>query len=296
MRDIIFGILLAAGASACFNLATVVQAGETRKVENQDTASLALLGQLVRRRRWLAGVGVQVIAVPLQLAALTIAPLAVVQPADATGLIVLLIAGQRMLGEKVGWHEYVSVAAIFVGVIGVALSGPEHSSNNAGTLSLLLALSPLALLALAPYLLRRAIPSTVMVLAAGTAFALGAFLLKILADSLLNGAWVALLLWGAAAALLAVVGLNSEQSALQVRPVARVAPIIFVLELAVPIALGPIIGGEHWPSDPAMAALLLGSLLLTIGGAFALMRSGPVSAVLVAEQQASDPGSTPTAA
>ncbi len=286
MRDIIIGILLAAGASACFNLATVVQAGETRKVKTQGAANLGLLRQLVRRKRWLAGVGVQALAIPLQLAALTIAPLAVVQPADATGLIVLLIAGQKMLGEKVGWHEVVSVAAIFLGVVGVALSGPEHSPENSGAISLLLVLAPLALIALVPYFLRRRLASVVMVLAAGTAFALTAFLMKIVADSLVANAWIALLLWGAVAGLFAILGLNSEQVALQIRTVARVAPIIFVIELALPIALGSIVGGESLPSDPAMAALLIGSLLVTVAGAFALMRSGPVNAVLEAEQAA----------
>jgi drug/metabolite transporter (DMT)-like permease len=286
VRDIVFGILLAAGASACFNFATVVQAGEARKVKSQETASLALLGLLIKRKRWLAGVAVQGIAIPLQLAALTIAPLAVVQPADATGLVVLLIAGQRMLGEKVGWREVASVAAIFLGVVGVALSGPEHSPENSGALSLLFVLAPLALLALAPYLLRRRLPSTVIVLCAGTAFALTAFLMKIVSDSLVASAWIALLVWGAVAGLFAILGLNSEQVALQIRAVARVAPIVFVIELTLPIALGSIVGGESLPGSPAMAALLVGSLLLTIAGAFALMRSGPVNAVLEAEQAA----------
>ncbi len=290
MRDIIFGILLAAGASACFNFATVVQAGEARKVKSQETASLALLGLLIKRKRWLAGVAVQGLAIPLQLAALTIAPLAVVQPADATGLVILLIAGQRMLGEKVGWREVASVVAIFLGVVGVALSGPEHSPENSGALSLLFVLAPLALLALAPYFLRRRLPSTVIVLCAGTAFALTAFLMKIVADSLVAGAWIALLVWGAVAGLFAILGLNSEQVALQIRAVAAVAPIVFVIELTLPIALGSIVGGESLPGSPAMAALLVGSLLLTIAGAFALMRSGPVNAVLEAEQAADDDG------
>lgn len=286
MRDIIIGILLAAGASACFNFATVVQAGETRKLERQGPASLGLLRQLMKRKRWLAGVGVQATAIPLQLAALTVAPLAVVQAADATGLIVLLVAGQKMLGEKVGWHEVVSVAAIFLGVTGVALSGPEHSPENSGTTALLLVLAPLALLALAPYVLRRRLASVVMVLAAGTGFALTAFLMKIVADSLIANAWFALVLWGLLAALFAVLGLSSEQFALQVRTVARVAPIIFVIELALPIVLGSVVGGESLPSDPALAALLIGSLVLTVAGTFSLMRSGPVNAVLEAEQAA----------
>ena len=102
----------------------------------------------------------------------------------------------------------------------------------------------------------------------------------------LSSQWIALITWGGAAALIAVLGLNIEQSALQVRPVAHVAPIIFVLELALPIALGAIVGGENWPTDPARNAILLASLLLSVGGAFSLMRSGPVAAVLVAEQEA----------
>jgi drug/metabolite transporter (DMT)-like permease len=214
----------------------------------------------------------------------------VVQPADATGLVILLIAGQRMLGEKVGWREVASVVAIFLGVVGVALSGPEHSPENSGALSLLFVLAPLALLALAPYFLRRRLPSTVIVLCAGTAFALTAFLMKIVADSLVAGAWIALLVWGAVAGLFAILGLNSEQVALQIRAVAAVAPIVFVIELTLPIALGSIVGGESLPGSPAMAALLVGSLLLTIAGAFALMRSGPVNAVLEAEQAADDDG------
>jgi hypothetical protein len=63
-----------------------------------------------------------------------------------------------------------------------------------------------------------------------------------------------------------------------------------VIELTLPIALGSIVGGESLPGSPAMAALLVGSLLLTIAGAFALMRSGPVNAVLEAEQAADDDG------
>ena len=125
-----------------------------------------------------------------------------------------------------------------------------------------------------------------IVLCAGTAFALTAFLMKIVADSLVAGAWIALLVWGAVAGLFAILGLNSEQVALQIRAVAAVAPIVFVIELTLPIVLGSIVGGESLPESPAMAALLVGSLLLTIAGAFALMRSGPVNAVLEAEQAA----------
>ena len=95
MSDSVLGILLAAAASSCFNLAIVVQAREARAVGREHSMQLSLLGQLARRRRWLAGLALSALAVPLQTLALTLAPLSVVQPADAVGLVVLLVAGWR---------------------------------------------------------------------------------------------------------------------------------------------------------------------------------------------------------
>ena len=43
---------------------------------------------------------------PLQVLALSLAPLVVVQPALAMGLIVLLVLAERMLGEHAGRYEY----------------------------------------------------------------------------------------------------------------------------------------------------------------------------------------------
>ena len=68
--------------------------------------------------RWLAGIGLSILGWPLQLVALLLAPLVVVQPALACGLIVLLFAAERMLHEKAGRYEYRAMAAIMVGVAG----------------------------------------------------------------------------------------------------------------------------------------------------------------------------------
>lgn len=286
MSDLVFGVLLAVVASSCFNLAIVVQATEARGVSREHALKLSLLAQLAKRRRWLAGLALGALAVPLQTAALLLAPITVVQPADAAGLVVLLVAGVRMLGEPVGRREILAVAAIAVGVVGVSLAGVETSDQHGPAGTLALVLGPLALFALVPYLLRsRGVPGALMVASAGVSFAIGAFALKLIADSLHTQAWLELLGWGAVAAVFAILGMGGEMSALQVRTVARVAPIIFALELAIPVALGPIAGGEPWPSDPAKIALIVGSLLVVIGGAVSLMRAGPVEAMLEAEHE-----------
>ena len=287
MSDSVLGILLAAAASSCFNLAIVVQAHEARAVGREHSMRLSLLGQLARRRRWLAGLALSALAVPLQTLALTLAPLSVVQPADAVGLIVLLVAGSRMLGERVGRREVLCVGAIAAGVVFVTLAGAKHSDSSASALTLALVLGPLALLAVAPYLLGdRRVPSWAMVVGAGLAFAIGAFSLKLIADAVSTGEWIALAAAGALAGAMALLGMNGEMSALQVRPVAAVAPVIFAIELGVPVVLGPLVGGESWPTDPARLASLLCGLALTIGGAVLLMRSRTVVAVMEAEHAA----------
>ena len=287
MSDSVLGILLAAAASSCFNLAIVVQAREARAVGREHSMRLSLLGQLARRRRWLAGLALSALAVPLQTLALTLAPLSVVQPADAVGLIVLLVAGSRMLGERVGRREVLCVGAIAAGVVFVTLAGAKHSDSSASALTLALVLGPLALLAVAPYLLGdRRVPSWAMVVGAGLAFAIGAFSLKLIADAVSTGEWIALAVAGALAGAMALLGMNGEMSALQVRPVAAVAPVIFAIELGVPVVLGPLVGGESWPTEPARLASLLCGLALTIGGAVLLMRSRTVVAVMEAEHAA----------
>jgi len=287
VSDSVLGILLAAAASSCFNLAIVVQAREARAVGREHSMRLSLLGQLARRRRWLAGLALSALAVPLQTLALTLAPLSVVQPADAVGLIVLLVAGSRMLGERVGRREVLCVGAIAAGVVLVTLAGAKHSDSSASALTLALVLGPLALLAVAPYLLGdRRVPSWAMVVGAGLAFAIGAFSLKLIADAVSTGEWIALAVAGALAGAMALLGMNGEMSALQVRPVAAVAPVIFAIELGVPVVLGPLVGGESWPTDPARLASLLCGLALTIGGAVLLMRSRTVVAVMEAEHAA----------
>jgi hypothetical protein len=83
------GLFLAALASALFNAAVVLQAMEFREVASEHGLRLSLLGRLARRPRWLRGIGLSVAAVSLQILALTLARLTVVQPADAAGLVLL---------------------------------------------------------------------------------------------------------------------------------------------------------------------------------------------------------------
>ena len=286
MRNLLPGLCLAVAASVCFNLAIVVQAGEARALSSELNLRLSLLRGLAGRPRWLAGLALSFLAVPAQTAALLFAPLAVVQPADAVGLVVLLIAGGRRFGERAAPRDLMGVLGIALGVSAVVAGAPARGTHH--DIGILIAvLGPLGVLSAAPLvfpvLRRRSIAG---VLAAGLAFALGTFTLKLVADALDSHDWAGAAAWALAGATIAIGGTTSEMSALQVRPLARVAPLIFAIELLVPIALGVLIGGDSWSGDPGRLLLGLGGLALTLVGAFLLLRSPAVTTLLKAPSDA----------
>jgi len=123
------GIAIAVASAACYETSYVLQALEARSVSSSLALRPALLGTLARRRRWLAGIGLAIAGFTLQIAALTFAPLTVVQPVLALGLVLLLYLGSRMLREAVGRREVLAVAAMVAGVAGIALAAPGRSDT-----------------------------------------------------------------------------------------------------------------------------------------------------------------------
>ncbi len=125
------GVALACVASILFNGAVVLQAREARALPDEQGLHLSLLRGLLRRRVWLAGIALQVLAIGTQTGALLLAPLTAVQPAEAAGLVFLLYLGSRNLGERVGRNEILAVASIVVGIAGltVAAQGAGYQTS-----------------------------------------------------------------------------------------------------------------------------------------------------------------------
>jgi drug/metabolite transporter (DMT)-like permease len=282
MSSTVAGVVLACLASCLFNGGIALQASEARKAPAAEGLRLSLIGNLLRRRRWLAGTGLNVLAVPTQTAALLLAPLTVVQPADATGLLLLLFLGSRMLGERVGPRELAAVGAIVAGMVILTLAAPHREVTHVSGADVLVPLLVVAAVALAPIALRgiTGSDSIIVVLGAGSAFALTAFAIKLAADAIDRSAWPALALIAVVAAAGALAGTLMEQTALQRRPVTQVAPVIFVVELLVPVGLAVLVVGEDWAGSKAAIAA---ALVLIVGGAVALTRAPQVAALMGAE-------------
>ena len=138
----------------------------------------------------------------------------------------------------------------------------------------------LAGLALVPYAVSRVRGSGLVGgWSAGFAFAFGALVTKLSADALASRDVVAFLAWLRLVGAAAVVGILSQMSALQRRPVAQVAPVAFAIETLVPVALAPVILGESWRSGGA-GLLLVASFGLVVAGAVTLEHSVPLDRLL----------------
>lgn len=250
----------------------------------------SLVGYLARRPRWLAGTALGVLGWPLQAAALLLAPLTVVQPALAFGLALLLVLGARSLHERVGARDVLAVAAIIVGVAGLAAVAPPASSHHVGGWPLASALSALAAVALAPYALRgrRAVAGIAAALSAGAAFAWSGLSTKFVADALSAHQWLAAAAWTLATGLSSGLALLSEMSALQRRPATQVAPFVFVVQVVIPVLAAPLLTGESWARAPLGPAGVLVGLSIVIGGAVALTAARSVRALVDVEPSSAE--------
>lgn len=265
-----------------YNASIAFQALEAREVPGEHSLRPSLIGRLARNKRWLGATALGLAGWPLEIGALLLAPLTVVQPCLASGLILLLWLGARKLGEAPGQREWIAVAAIVVGVAGVAWAAPDRTTEHAGTGAIVLALVLVAIPIAAPYALRGRATSLgwLPVLSAGFGYAWTAIASKLLIDELAAGALLVAVAWLATAAASEGLALLSEMSALQRRPATHVAPVMFAVQVLVPVLLAPLIFGESWFSTPLGGVALVGFMAIAVGGTTLLAGSRAVGALI----------------
>ena len=276
------GIVAAVAASLLYNTSIALQALEAREVPGEHSLRPSLLGRLVRNKRWLGATAIGFVGWPLEILALMLAPLTVVQPCLASGLILLLWLGITKLGETPGKREFIAVAAIATGVVGVALVAPDRSTDHADTEVIALALAIVAVPIALPYLLRgRPLAGgTIAVISAGAGYAWTAIASKLLTDELAAGALVVAAAWLATAAISEGLALLSEMSALQRRPATRVAPVMFAVQVLLPVILAPLVFNESWGETPYDGVVLVAFMCAAVSGTVLLAGSPAVGAVL----------------
>jgi drug/metabolite transporter (DMT)-like permease len=241
--NILFAILLGGLTSSLYALSTSLQALEARRSSTDTALRASLLGSLLKRPLWLAGTVAGLAAWPIQAFALTLASVAVVQPALGLGLIVLLVLGVRLLHERIGLREVGAALAIALAIAALGWAAPPESASftRGGEVGVAVLL---ALAAVAPYGLRALGQAGGLAtsISAGFAWAAVGLATVLIDSSIAHRHWLAVLGWGAGAAAAGWSGLLAEMTALQTWQATRSIPVVFGLEMSIPAALAPILG------------------------------------------------------
>ena len=280
MGDLALGAVAAVTASALFSVGLVLQSLEARTVPAEHSLRLSLIGRLLGRRRWVLGGLLMVVGFGFHVGALLLAPLTVVQPSLAAGLVVLLAVGARSGGEPIRSRALLAVAAISLGVVGLTLSAPDRTTVSAGSLALALGLGALGAVALLPHALavldrrHRQAGSLVATIGAGAAYSLTGLTTKLISDRVDAGDWGGAAFWLALTIGGAALALVDQTTALQRRGATQVGVIIYVMPVVVPVVLAPLLVGEAWGSSAAPLAL---SVAAVCAGAASLSGTSQVS-------------------
>lgn len=281
------GLAAALLASALFNVGIALQGIEARSAPKKLGLRVSLLTLLFRRKRWVIGWVLGVVGIAPQVLAFADAPFVVVQPALASGLLILLFIGSRMFDEHVDWVEIVGVSAIIGGVALLAWGAPQHAEAHRSGAAVIAVVAGLAAAGFFPFVVRGTRWDTGMgsILASGAGFAASNVATKLLSDDIGNGHYVIAAIWAAVGLVTGVAATITGMTAFQRRRATTVVPVSTAVQTFLPIVLEPFFLREHWTSAKLGGAPIGVGLLIALVGTIVVSRTRAVSELSAATQR-----------
>ena len=275
-------ILVTLAAAVLFGLSTVLEQQSTKQVPVRGVLAPRLLVDLAKRPMWLGAIGLQITGNVLQVVALHIGPLALVQPilvCDLLFAVLFAAAARHRPPDRVILGGVVCSAAGVACFLAVARPGGGHRTVSAGTVlpvAVLLAAVLASCLAGARWGPRPMRPIW-LALACGVDFGVTAFLLKLVPDTLSAGFADPLRQWPLyALVIIGPAGFLLNQEALQAGTlISPVLAVITTVDPLVSIGLAHFWLGEKIASTPLDLAAEGISLAVMTGGIVALAHRAP---------------------
>ncbi len=129
MKELV-GAAVAVGSALLYDAGYVLEKQALDQLPPMRFTPSGVLRVATASRRWLAGFCAMLAGLALQVVALTLAPVSVVQPILAGGLIALAAAGSSLLGERLNSRHKAALVLVMVAVVAVAAS-----AHNGGALA-----------------------------------------------------------------------------------------------------------------------------------------------------------------
>jgi drug/metabolite transporter (DMT)-like permease len=267
------GLLGALLSAVCYGVASVLQARAVKASPPGAGVDPRLLLRLLRRVPFVGGLVLDVAGFVAQFAALRVAPVFLVQAAQAASLAVTAVVAIAVLRVRLGVREWLAIVAVCGGLAMLGFSAGLEGAVVTGTGFRLALVGSVILLGLVGFAVGRGsgpTGSAVLGLVAGLGFGVVALAARAL-PSLSPGhlvrdpALYALVLGGLVAFLFYATGL--QRGAVTV-----VTATVVVGETLVPAAVGVVVFGDH--TRAGMVPVAVGGFVVALAGAFGLTRFG----------------------
>ncbi|GAA1048248.1 DMT family transporter [Arthrobacter russicus] len=255
-----------------------------------NTGGLALGGngfmRLLRNPRWVFGLLLLGAGMLLNVVALSMGTLTVIQPIGAIALVITTVVNSKDQGIRLNRATIVAITACVAGsaifvllAVNVVRENTHVTAEEELTIALLLVIV-IAVFGGSVLLWRHRLKAFFYIIGAGVLFGFVAVLTRIISKQLLdpNGLFLLNVQWYSIVAIAAAGGLGSwfVQSAYASGPPDLVIAGLTVVDPMIGIAIGIIILNELQPNVPAVIAIAMGaSALLAIVGVVALSRHHP---------------------
>ena len=235
--------LLGLLAAALFAVASVAQQKSAADVPDDKAMGLRLIGQLVRRPLWWAGLLGDAGGFLAQGAALGLGSLLLVQPLLVTALLFALPLGAAWAGRRLSRSDWLWAAVLSLSLaVFVVVADPTAGIDRAPArdwLGVAAALTPVLALCLLGAATRRTSRAMLLAVATGILYGVTAALTKSVVAHLGDGIVPLLSSWETyALAAVATLGTVCQQSAFQAGDLGVSMPAVTVLEPVVAVGIG----------------------------------------------------------
>lgn len=269
MISVLFAVLTAISNGS----ASVLQRRAAATAPDSDAMRLSLIGHLLRKPVWLAGIGLVIVAALCQAVALATGPIAVVQPIFVIELPMTLLIASYVFRSRLPRATWYGVAAVTLGLaVGLGSAAPTGGSETVRDLSWIPALIITgifeALVIAVALRTRKNTRAALLGLAAACAYALTAALLKDAVARLEGGSGIAAFFssWQLYATAVAGIGaLFLLQNALQAGSLVASQPMLTLGDALISITYGVTLFGESVRTGWWLLPELLAIALITAG-------------------------------
>jgi drug/metabolite transporter (DMT)-like permease len=271
-------IVVALAAAGCFAVANTLQHHGASQAPADRALRPSLLGHLLTRPIWLAGIGADLAGMLLHAFALSAGALAVVQPLLVCALLFALPVSRLVTGHRIRRADYGWTALIVAGLSAFLLAAhPTGGTAAAAMPALIFGVGGAGALAAAATAAahRRSCRHRPLLLglAAGTVCGIVAALIKQVTAIAVLGLPALLAAWPLYALLVAgAVALLLGQTAYQAGPLTSSLPAITIADPIVGTALGVLAFSETIAAGPGTLPIATAALVAVAAGVVALAR------------------------